>query len=126
MTSARAGLLTTSRAFRSVHLPEIIAANLPLKKRERGFTEAQMVESVVLLQTAGGDCPEDIKFLHGDECLERGLGYALPKVTALRTVSMMSRWKRCGPNARSKRVSFCPAVSRCRGCSRSRRLWSGG
>jgi len=85
MTSARAGLLTTSRAVRSLHLPDIVAANLRLKKRNRGFAEAQMVESVVLLQTAGGDCPEDIKFLNGDECLERGLGYVLPKVTALRS-----------------------------------------
>jgi hypothetical protein len=85
MTSSHAGLLATSRAFRSLHLPEMIAANLPLKERKRGFSESQMIESLVLLQTAGGDCPEDIKLLHGDVCLERGLGYALPKVTALRS-----------------------------------------
>jgi hypothetical protein len=85
MASSHAGLLATSRAFRSLKLPDLIAANLPLKERQRGFTEGQLIETLVLLQTAGGDCPEDIKILAGDVCLERGLGFALPKVTALRS-----------------------------------------
>jgi hypothetical protein len=37
------------------------------------------------LQTLGGDCPEDVKLLAGDDCLERGLGYAPPKARAVRT-----------------------------------------
>lgn len=85
MASPHAGLLATSRAFRSLKLPDLIAANLPLKERKRGLTEGQLVETLVLLQTAGGDCPEDIKILAGDACLERGLGFAIPKVTALRS-----------------------------------------
>lgn len=85
MTSAHAGLLATSRAFRSLRLPDLISANLDLKERQRGLTEGQMIESLVLLQTLGGDCPEDIKLLHGDPCLERGLGFAPPKVTAVRS-----------------------------------------
>jgi hypothetical protein len=85
MASSHAGLLATSRAFRSLKLPDLIAANLPLKERQRGFTEGQLIETMVLLQTVGGDCPEDIKILAGDVCLERGLGFALPKVTALRS-----------------------------------------
>jgi hypothetical protein len=84
MSSPHAGLLATSRAFRSLRIPGLIEANLPLKSRQRGFTEGQMVETVVLLQTLGGDCPEDVKLLAGDECLKRGLSYAPPKVTALR------------------------------------------
>jgi hypothetical protein len=55
-----------------------------LKKRQRGCSDGQYVESLVLLQTAGGDCPEDMSLLAGDECLERGLGFALPKVGAVR------------------------------------------
>ena len=43
-----------------------------------------MSESLILLQTVGGDCPEDIRLLTNDPCLERGLGYAPPKVTAVR------------------------------------------
>lgn len=85
MSSSNAGLLATSRAFRSLKLPDLIAANLSLKLRNRGFSEAQFIESILLLQTAGGDCPEDIQILHSDSCLERGLGFALPKVSALRT-----------------------------------------
>jgi hypothetical protein len=83
-TSSHAGLLSVSRAYRSLGLPGLIAANLHLRKRQRGFCEAQMIESICLLQALGGECPEDIHLLEGDECLERGLGYAPPKATAAR------------------------------------------
>ncbi len=33
----------------------------------------------------GGDCPEDMQLLGNDPCLERGLGFPLPKVSAVRT-----------------------------------------
>jgi len=84
MASAHAGLLATSRAFRSLKIPDLIAANLKLKKRQRGCSDAEYIESIVLLQTAGGDCPEDMSLLAGDACLERGLGFALPKTGAVR------------------------------------------
>jgi hypothetical protein len=83
-SSPHAGVLATSRAFRSLGLPGLIDAQLRLYARRRGFSEAQMIEAIVLLQTIGGDCPEDIGLLAGDRCLERGLGYRPPKVTALR------------------------------------------
>jgi hypothetical protein len=83
-TSAHAGLLSVSRVFRSLRLPDLIAANLPLRKRQRGFSEAQLIESIVLLQVLGGECPEDLPLLAQDSCLERGLGYAPPKATAVR------------------------------------------
>jgi hypothetical protein len=83
-TSAHAGLLSISRVYRSVGLPSLIAANLQLRKRQRGFSEAQIIESIVLLQAVGGECPEDMALLSKDGCLERGLGYAPPKATAVR------------------------------------------
>ena len=83
-TSPHAGALATSRVFRSLGLPELIAANLQLRQRQRGFSESQMIESINLLQTIGGDCPEDIRLLSEDACLERGLGYRPPKATAVR------------------------------------------
>src|SRR5207247_8959389 len=83
-TSPHAGLLSISRAYRSLGLPDLIAANLRLRKRQRGFLEAQLVESVSLLQVVGGECPEDMHLLAGDECLARGLGYRRPKATAAR------------------------------------------
>ena len=84
MASPHAGLLATSRAYRALKIPDLIAANLKLKQRQRGCNEAQYIESLVLLQTAGGDCPEDMSLLAGDVCLERGLGFALPKTGAVR------------------------------------------
>ena len=83
-SSPHAGALATSRAFRSLGFPDLIDTHLPLRKRQRGFSEAQMVESVLLLQTIGGECPDDIGLLADDGCLERGLGYRPPKSTAVR------------------------------------------
>jgi hypothetical protein len=83
-SSAHAGLLATSRVYRSLGVPDLIAAQLKLRKRQRGYSEGQMIESLILLQTVGGDCPEDIRLLSNDPCLERGLGYRCPKVTAVR------------------------------------------
>ena len=84
MASPHAGLLATSRALRSLNIPGLVAANLQLKKRDRGCSDGQYIESIVLLQTAGADCPEDMSLIAGDECLERGLGFALPKTGAVR------------------------------------------
>jgi hypothetical protein len=83
-SSPHAGLLATSRSYRSLGIPDLLAATLKLRKRQRGYSEGQMVESLVLLQTVGGDCPEDMRLLANDSCLERGLGYVPPKVTAVR------------------------------------------
>jgi len=84
-SSPHAGALVVSRVSRALRLPDLIEANLHLRQRRRGFSEAQMIESIQLLQALGGDCPEDIKLLADDACLERGLGYAPPKATAVRT-----------------------------------------
>ncbi len=83
-TSPHAGLLSLSRVFRSLGLPALIEANLDLRQRQRGFAEAQIIESIVLLQAVGGECPEDISLLAKDDCLGRGLGYVPPKATAVR------------------------------------------
>lgn len=83
-TSSHAGLLSISRVFRSLGLPDLIAANLTLRQRQRGFSEAQLIESICLLQAVGGECPEDMHLLANDSCLERGLGYRPPKATAVR------------------------------------------
>ena len=83
-TSPHAGALSVSRALRSLGLPQMIAANVSLRQRQRGFSEAQLVEAICLLQAVGGECPEDMRLMIGDPCLERGLGYELPSVTAVR------------------------------------------
>jgi len=82
--SPHAGALAISRVFRSLKIPELAAANLQLKSRQRGYEEAQFIETVMLLQAVGGDCPEDLSLLNHDPMLGRALGYDLPKVTAVR------------------------------------------
>jgi hypothetical protein len=39
-TSPHAGLLSLSRVYRSLGLPDLVAANLPLRRHQRGFSEA--------------------------------------------------------------------------------------
>jgi hypothetical protein len=70
--------------LRSLAVPDLIATLLKLRRRQRGYSEGQMSESLVLLHTVGGDCPADIRLLANDPYLERGLGYRPPKVTAVR------------------------------------------
>ncbi len=82
--SPHAGALVISRALRSLKIPELTAANLQLKTRQRGYDEAQFIESILLLQAIGGECPEDLGLLNADPMLGRALGYQLPKVTAVR------------------------------------------
>jgi hypothetical protein len=82
-SSAQAGLLSASRALRSLHLPGAVEANVSVKQRARGLSEAQYVESALLLHIAGGECDEDAAALAQDRCLERGLGYAPSRLDAL-------------------------------------------
>jgi hypothetical protein len=55
-TSPHAGVLSISRAYRSLGLPDLVATNLPLRQRQRGFAEGQIIESLCLLQAVGGEC----------------------------------------------------------------------
>ncbi len=84
MSSPHAGLLATSRVFRSLGIPALVAANIATKERQRGLLDSQFIESLVLLQTVGGECVEDMATFAGDTCLTRGLGYELPKVNTVR------------------------------------------
>ena len=115
-SSPHAGVLATSRAFRSLGLPDLTDTHLPLRKRQRGFTEAQMIESVLLLQTIGGDCPEDIGLLAAHGCLERGLGYRPPKPTAVRSFLELFQDADLEAQRRAGGASSCPAAAPCRGC----------
>jgi len=82
--SSHAGLLAVSRAYRALNVPGMMEANVKVKMRQRGFTEAQLGETLVLLNAAGGDSYADVELLQADRCLAQGLGYHLPKATAVR------------------------------------------
>ncbi len=83
-SSSHAGLLCVSRACRALQVPGLMEANVSVKLRQRGFTEAQFAETLVLLNAVGGDSYADVELLRDDRCLAQGLGYQLPKATALR------------------------------------------
>ena len=73
--SPRAGLLSVSRTVRNLHLPGLIASNLSIKERDRGLSEAQYIESILLSLVAGGEVYSDLAVLAADPILEKGLGY---------------------------------------------------
>lgn len=80
-----AGLPLVSETFRALGLPDAIRTHLRFKERQAGYTEAQMVESFVLLFAAGGDCFEDIEVLSADPGLKALLGMKrFPSPEALR------------------------------------------
>lgn len=82
--TALAGLLAFSRVLRSLHVPGLIEANLPLKERQRGQAVAEYVEAIILLQLAGGTCPEDMTRFGAETALQRGLGFEFPTPSAVR------------------------------------------
>ena len=82
--SAHAGLLAFSRAFRSLQLPGLIEANVQVKDRQRGQSTGEFIESLTLLQLAGGTSPEDLDLLRADSALQRGLGFLPPTASAAR------------------------------------------
>lgn len=73
-----AGLCVVAQGLRSLGVLKSVDSHLVLKKRERGFTEAEMVESLILMQAAGGECPEDLERLRQDPGLPTMLGHEIP------------------------------------------------
>lgn len=84
LLTALAGLPLVSGTFRELKLAESIGRHIALKKRERGLKEAQMVESFVLLNAAGGECLDDFKRLSADEGLAAMLGHTIASPEAAR------------------------------------------
>jgi hypothetical protein len=60
-----AGLPVYLDLMKAMSLPEMIGRHLQVK--ERGWTDAQMVLSLMLMNIAGGDCVEDLSKVESDE-----------------------------------------------------------
>ena len=111
-SSARAGLLGVSRALRALHVPGLLAANVHVKTRQRGFSEGQFGETLVLLNAAGGDSYQDVDLLAEDRCLAQGVGYKFPKATAVRAFcEAFHDPARVTPPADYAQLAFIPAPS---------------
>jgi Transposase DDE domain group 1 len=82
--TAWGGVPLAVQAFRSLGLPASIARHLHIRQRERGYDEATMVESFVVLNALGGECLEDFTQLRQDAGLGEMLGHAIPSPEAAR------------------------------------------
>lgn len=72
------------RAFRSLGLPGSIQQHVRVKQRQRGYDEASLVESFVILNALGGDCLEDLERLREDSGLAEMIGHEIPSPEAAR------------------------------------------
>lgn len=82
--TAWGGAALLVQAIRSLDVPGSTARHVQIKQRQRGLTEAEYVESLVVLQALGGDCIDDLKGLREDEGLAEMLGYRPPSPEAAR------------------------------------------
>ena len=73
--TAWGGVSLAVQAFRSLGLPASIQRQVHIKQRERGYDEATIVESFVVLNALGGECLEDFTHLRGDGGLKEMLGH---------------------------------------------------
>ena len=71
-----AGLPVYLDLMKAMDLPELIGKHLQV--RQRGWTDAQMVLSLMLLNIAGGDCVEDLRTVEKDEGFCSCLLYTSP------------------------------------------------
>jgi hypothetical protein len=72
------GVPLVVQAFRSLGLPASVRQQVRVKERERGYDEATMVESFVVLNAVGGECFDDFQRLREDPGLSEMLGHGIP------------------------------------------------
>jgi hypothetical protein len=82
--TALGGIPLLVQAFRSLGLPASVQQHVRVKERQRGYDEATMVESFVVVNAAGGECLEDFGHLREDGGLAELLGHEIPSPEAAR------------------------------------------
>jgi hypothetical protein len=82
--TAWGGVPLVVQAFRSLGVPASVQRHVHIKQRERGYDEATMVESFVVLNALGGECLEDFAHLREDAGLKEMLGHEIPSPEAAR------------------------------------------
>jgi hypothetical protein len=82
--TALGGIPLVVQAFRALGLPQSIQEHVRVKQRQRGYDEATFVESLVILNAAGGECVEDFERLRQDPGLAEMIGHGVPSPRAAR------------------------------------------
>jgi hypothetical protein len=82
--TALGGVPLLVQTFRSLGLPGRVREQVRVKERERGYDEAEMVESFVVLNAVGGECFDDFQRLREDPGLSEMIGHGIPSPEAAR------------------------------------------
>jgi len=82
--TARGGLPLVVEAMRALGVSRAIKGQVRVRQRARGSDEVVMIEALVLLLAAGGECIDDMAVLRTDAGLCRLLGRPLPAPDAVR------------------------------------------
>ena len=82
--TAWGGVPLVVQAFRSLGIPARVRQHIHIRQRERGYDEATMVESFVVLNALGGECVDDFAHLREDAGLKELLGHEVPSPEAAR------------------------------------------
>ena len=72
------GVPLVVQTFRSLGLPAKVRERVRIKERERGYDEATMVESFVVLNAVGGECFADFQRLREDPGWSGRIGHGIP------------------------------------------------
>ena len=82
--TALGGVPLLVQTFRSLGLPAQVREHVRIKERERGYDEATMVESFVVLNAVGGENCDDFARLREDPGLSELIGHGAPSPAAAR------------------------------------------
>lgn len=82
--TGRAGLSLVADTMNALGLSRILKANIQVGQRRGDFSVSEKIESLILLQAAGGSGFDDIETLRADEGLCRLLGREFPASSTVR------------------------------------------
>jgi hypothetical protein len=82
--TARGGLALVVEAMRALGVSRAIKQQVHIRQRARGRDEVAMIEALVMLVVAGGECLDDLAVLRADQGLCRLLERAVPSPDAAR------------------------------------------
>ena len=99
------GLLLYLELFKLMRLDSKISRNLQVKKDSQGWSDEQVMLSLILLNIAGGDCVDDIAKLEHDDGFCRILQHIeLRGKFGRKRMNLLNRWRR-------KRENTVPSAS---------------